>query len=117
MELNLPVFTMIDLLLYIAANLGLVVCLVLTTRRTRHQPRFSTYIDDENLLLDNGSARGRVGDLWKSTNLDAGAYKGPVLKVKLAQKIKFEGNTNLYTMHVETNDEDNKRFKVTKTYA
>jgi len=36
MELNLPVFTMIDLLLYIAANLGLVVCLVLTTRRTRH---------------------------------------------------------------------------------
>ena len=46
-----------------------------------------------------------------------GALIGPILQVKLAQSVKFDGSTNLYTMHVETNDEGRRKYKVKKSYA
>jgi hypothetical protein len=48
----------------------LVVFLILTKGRTRHNPRYSASYIDEELLLGETPRAGANKALWESTNLD-----------------------------------------------
>jgi hypothetical protein len=49
--LGAPVYSIISITFYLVANLLLIVCLVMTKRRSRHNPRYTGNYIDEDLLL------------------------------------------------------------------
>jgi len=73
-ELDPAVFSIISLAFYMTANLALVICLFLTQRRTRHNPRFSGNYLDEELMIGSTPTNKQM---WESTNLDIKDLNGP----------------------------------------
>jgi hypothetical protein len=57
-KLKTPIYSIVSISFYTAANLALVIFLILTRRRSRHNPRYAGNYIDEDLLLETTPRAG-----------------------------------------------------------